>query len=272
MDKIGVFLLGCGSNLLKSATFVLKLLSMHNKGFIILLISLFLASFAQAQRPNPYNLSWKVDAPVAGASIMLHTGYLFAKKRVNLLDTAYINRLNRRDIWKIDRSAAYNWSPKAAKVSDWVMFGCMASPALLLLDKKTHPNFGKISLIGLEVFALNTGLTNLTKALVHRTRPYNYNPNTPLSQKLHGDARMSFFSGHTSVSSSMCFYTAKVFHDYNPNSQLRPYVWATAAVVPAVTGYLRWRAGKHFFTDIVTGYLIGAAVGILVPELHRRFR
>ncbi len=245
---------------------------MHNKGFFILLISLFLTGWVQAQRPNPYRLSWKVDAPIGGASIMLHTGYFFAKKRVNLLDTAYINGLNRADIWKIDRSAAYNWSPKAAKVSDFMMFACMATPALLLLDKKTQPDFGKISIIGLQVFALNTGLTNLTKALVHRTRPYNYNPNVPMSCKIQGDARMSFFSGHSSVSSSMCFYTAKVFHDYNLNSNLRPYIWATAAVLPAVTGYLRWRAGKHFLTDIVTGYLIGAAVGILVPELHRRFR
>ena len=40
-------------------------------------------------------------------------------------------------------------------------------------------------------------------------------------------------------------------------------------MLPAVTGYLRFKAGKHFPTDIIVGYGVGATIGYLVPELHK---
>ena len=67
----------------------------------------------------------------------------------------------------------------------------------------------------------------------------------------------------------MCFMTAKIYQDYNPGKKSVPWVWAAAAVVPAATGIMRQQAGKHFWTDVVLGYALGAAIGVLVPELHR---
>ena len=45
-------------------------------------------------------------------------------------------------------------------------------------------------------------------------------------------------------------------------------MWVAAAV-PAVVAYFRIRAGKHFLTDNLVGYAVGATVGVLVPRLHR---
>jgi membrane-associated phospholipid phosphatase len=248
-----------------------------SKSFFVALLAFavfFSAQKSVAQTPyaSPYSLSWKLDAPMAGVSIGLHTSYLLLKRKLQPLTEAQILALRREDVWAFDRSPTYNWSRPAAHVSDGLMFFAMASPALLLLDGNIRRDAGKISVMGLQVFALNTGITNLTKILVQRTRPFVYNPDAPMDYKTRADARLAFFSGHTSVASSMSFFTAKVFHDYNPNSRARPYIWASAALVPAVTGYLRWRAGKHFITDILVGYAVGAVVGILVPELHRRIR
>ena len=36
-----------------------------------------------------------------------------------------------------------------------------------------------------------------------------------------------------------------------------------------VVAYFRIRAGKHFLTDNLVGYAVGATVGVLVPRLHR---
>jgi membrane-associated phospholipid phosphatase len=33
---------------------------------------------------------------------------------------------------------------------------------------------------------------------------------------------------------------------------------------------LRVEAGKHFRTDVLTGAVVGSAVGLLIPYLHRR--
>jgi len=34
-------------------------------------------------------------------------------------------------------------------------------------------------------------------------------------------------------------------------------------------GYLRYKSGKHFPTDILTGALIGSAIGYFIPFIHR---
>ena len=41
-------------------------------------------------------------------------------------------------------------------------------------------------------------------------------------------------------------------------------------MIPAITGYLRVKAGKHYPTDTIAGYLLGATAGILIPQLHKK--
>jgi membrane-associated phospholipid phosphatase len=77
--------------------------------------------------------------------------------------------------------------------------------------------------------------------------------------------RLSFVSGHTANTGAPSFFAATVLHDLNPDSPSRPYFWAGAAVVPQATAYARYRAGKHFLTNIAAGYALGAAPGILIP-------
>ena len=43
-----------------------------------------------------------------------------------------------------------------------------------------------------------------------------------------------------------------------------------AALVPAAVAYNRIEAGKHFLTDNLVGYAVGATMGILVPQLHKK--
>ena len=97
-----------------------------------------------------------------------------------------------------------------------------------------------------------------------------YNPDVDLHYKTERDARFSFISGHTSITAALCFTTAKVFSDYSDNPTHQALVWTGAALVPLITGYLRFEAGKHFPSDIIAGYLVGATIGYLVPWLHNR--
>jgi membrane-associated phospholipid phosphatase len=81
----------------------------------------------------------------------------------------------------------------------------------------------------------------------------------------------SFFSGHTSQTAAASFFFAKVITDYHPTLKrgLKIGLWAFAITIPALNGTLRVLAGKHFPTDVMTGYVAGAATGWLVPQLHR---
>ena len=64
---------------------------------------------------------------------------------------------------------------------------------------------------------------------------------------------------------------AKVISDYHPELGRKKWlVFAAAIIPPAIVGWYRIRALKHFPTDVLLGYLVGAAVGILVPELHKQ--
>jgi len=48
----------------------------------------------------------------------------------------------------------------------------------------------------------------------------------------------------------------------------RGLVLGLSLAAASATGYLRVRAGKHYWSDVVVGALVGGAVGLLVPLLH----
>ena len=119
-----------------------------------------------------------------------------------------------------------------------------------------------------EALLLDLAVTEAFKESIHRKRPLLYDPAIPISTKYKRDNFLSFFSGHTSTVATMSFCFAAVFAQYNPNSKAKPAIWALCAVLPAATGALRYAAGKHYFTDIITGYVVGALIGVGVPYLH----
>ena len=108
-------------------------------------------------------------------------------------------------------------------------------------------------------------------AWVDRVRPFVYNDGEPITKKTETGTKNSFYSGHTATSACATFFMAKVYTDHHPELGGRKYLYYGLAVVPpAITGYLRYRAAKHFPTDIITGGVMGAVTGILVPQLHKR--
>ncbi len=218
---------------------------------------------------NTYNLSYATDIPIGAIAIGTNIPPLFLKKNKPVLTEPQIQELNANHIWKLDRFVTKQWNTKAAISSDVFMIGSMVLPSLLLINKQVRSEAGVITLMYAETWLLNAGITNLTKELFKRKRPFVYNPNAPLSKKMKADATSSFFSGHTSFAASSSFFMAKVYADTNPNSRYKPYVWSAAATIPLTTAILRIIAGKHFPTDVFVGYIIGATTGILVPHLHR---
>ena len=83
------------------------------------------------------------------------------------------------------------------------------------------------------------------------------------------DLGLSFFSGHAAGVAAIgatATYLAFVRSPYTP----RP--WITLGVATALTAFVsyeRVRAGQHFPTDVIAGSMAGAAIGVLVPHLHR---
>ena len=180
-----------------------------------------------------------------------------------------ITELDKASIRPFDRGAIGNYSSSADKISDIMLFTCVALPVTTYITQNGKIEGRAIPVLVYEAYTINGGVTSTMKALFKRYRPYTYNSTLTVQQRVTGSARESFPSGHVSNTAVASFLTAKVLTDLYPDSKLKPLIWGTAAVIPAVTGYLRYKAGKHFPTDIIAGYAIGASIGWLIPELHK---
>ena len=124
-----------------------------------------------------------------------------------------------------------------------------------------------------ETISLTEVFTDVTKIAVRRPRPIDYlncsnkPPNTPGCTGT--DLELSFFSGHASTVASIGATATYLAFVRDPNTA-RP--WITLGAATALTSFVsyeRVRSGNHFPTDVVVGSMAGAAIGILVPHLHR---
>ena len=234
----------------------------------ILLVLVIAKVPVHAQVSFPYQLDGTKEGIIFGTSISLLTFAELKYKKIQPLSFEQLSQLNRNDVWAIDRPATFNRSLMAKKWSDGLLYSSLAPP-LSVVFSGPKDGIGRSSVLLLETLLVNTALTDFTKVLVRRKRPYLYNEFTEAKKKLSKKSRMSFFSGHTSTVTAMYFLSAKLFEDYNPDSRYRSTVWTTAILIPATTGLLRVKAGKHYFTDVLTGFLVGGAIGYLIPEIHK---
>ncbi len=226
------------------------------------------------QNESPYSSDFHTELPfiVAGAGAM--TFGLLMRSTGNTLpyNENELDQLDRMDVNSFDRPATYNWDIEAQKMSDVLRTGVIILPLIFLTNHHTRSDFGSLIVMGLEVSAITYGITMGIKHTFNRTRPLAYNDNVPLDERTNLNARLSYFSGHTSFTAAISFYFAKVMNDYHPNMKTgyKIAIWSFSAAIPLVTGYLRMKGGRHFTTDAISGYVFGAFVGWLVPELHKK--
>lgn len=169
----------------------------------------------------------------------------------------------------LDRVASRQWSLPAHRTSN-ALLGISAGAAFVVAIANQR---GEQPLLPAAIMAesslLCMGLTNTVKELVRRPRPYLYNPAVPASMHRAREDELSFWSGHVANTAAITFSCASMVQRSDASSDLKTATWLGAAVAPAAMGYLRVRAGRHFPTDVLTGYAVGALLGIVVPYFHR---
>ena len=221
----------------------------------------------------PYRLNFKNELPfIISSGLILGTGFLVAELNNTKPFTALeLNTLDVMTINSLDRKAVDNYSPQDARTSDYIRTGVTILPILLLSEHHTKSDITALLVMSTEVMAITFGVTNTVKNVVNRARPLVYNLEAPLDERTGKRSRRSFFSGHTSHTAAAAFFVAKVITDYHPNMNKgsKAALWAVSSSIPALTAYLRVTAGKHFPTDVMTGYAAGAFIGWLIPHLHK---
>lgn len=256
-----------------------KFVPMKKQLILIATVLLFITnSFAQSE--SPYEWDWTRDGIWTGAALGGTVGGFLLVQNKGDIDPAEFERIQNDlngeldDINFLDRWAAGKHDEDASKISDIPFAISFAAPFAMLLDDEINDHTGLYLGMYLESLATTAAMYTITAGLVNRSRPYVYDDSgdTGINRRKSGNGQRSFYSGHVAATATATFYMAKVYSDFNPDASPggKALIWAGAATLPATVGYFRIQAGQHFLTDIALGYVLGAATGIIVPELHKK--
>ena len=155
---------------------------------------------------------------------------------------------------------------RAGSLSDLGLAATLALPSAFLVAAG-QPAQGREFWLTVESGAITAALLQVVKHRVNRPRPYAHYCEPDCGDDLgKRDAQVSFFSGHTALAVSFAVSAGTI-------ASMRSYphagwVLGGGLTMAATTGYLRIAADRHYFTDVLTGALVGAAVGWAVPHLH----
>ena len=222
-------------------------------------------------RSDVYQLSLQKDIPLASVALGLTLTHLLMNKDQSI-SLESVMGLNPEHVNEFDEPAIGKFSTKADKASDIFLYTSMSAPALLFIDPKIRKDWKEVTLIGGETYLIGFGLVALTKNLVHRPRPLAYNTSLSVEDRAEYGSTNSFVSGHTAATAMATFMMASIIIDYHPDTKWKPLIWTMASGIPLTTGMLRYKAGKHYFTDIAAGYAIGAITGYFVPHIHQKIK
>jgi membrane-associated phospholipid phosphatase len=200
------------------------------------------------------------DAVIAGVSLL----GAFALSRIHTRPRGNWSR----QLLSIDDSLEDDFSPRAARVSDVLLVTAIVAP--LIPELHQGSGSGERVLIYGETLGVNLLLNAAVKVVVRRPRPYLYNPDPEVRRWGEGqrDARQSFYSGHASTSFAAAVAGGLLTSLATDDATARAFAWGSGFALAGATATLRTRAGKHFYSDVLAGALIGSATGAIIPLLH----
>ncbi|AQG79329.1 phosphatase PAP2 family protein [Spirosoma montaniterrae] len=229
----------------------------------------YFSFFISVQAQSPYALKTGRELAIFGAGAATGITALVLEKQVTPLTVAQINSLNRNDIPAFDRPATYRFSHTYDRLSDVTWASGVAGLGLLTLGTKPmRQDWKTVGVMYIETVLLANGVQRSVKNIVQRTRPFAYNPDAPLAEKLDREARQSFPSGHATNAFATAVFTSEVFRHYFPQSKWKPVVWVGSLGLATTTAVLRYTGGQHYPTDLLAGATIGSLLGWGIPKLH----
>jgi membrane-associated phospholipid phosphatase len=218
----------------------------------------------QGAAPDGPQVRWALDGGITGAAV---------------LGTALLSRVPvdtsmrwRTQLLPWDRELEGRTSASAAKTSDTLLVVDLVVPLGLLLGQTGMAEaYGQRALLYGETLAVTLFANVATKYLVARPRPYVYSDDVRVqdyAQRQGKDSHLSFYSGHSSLSFAASVAGAYLFAQNTTDKAARAAVWGFELALAGATASLRTRAGKHFYSDVLVGAAVGAAIGYGVPRLH----
>ena len=206
---------------------------------------------------------WRIDGAIT-------VGALAVTALAPLLSVDTTRAFDSEPFW-FDNRVRDNFSATAAKASDVGVALSVAMPVAAFLGQGWDAQTQRTLLVHGESLALTLALNNVVKHAVGRPRPYVYNRDPDVlayALREETDSHLSFYSGHAALAFASAVSGAYLFAGSSDDVAARTTIWSTGLFLAGATANLRVRAGKHFYSDVITGAVVGATTGWLVPYLH----
>ena len=200
---------------------------------------------------------------LAGTGIALP--YLFVEDGALACGTCDPN-----DIPSFDRWASGSYGADANALSDSALAFSLGVPVASLSAQLPGQDTRREALVLAQSFSATFFATQIIKVATQRARPFTYSSTLKegAPSRSSRDARMSFPSGHTSMAFAGLVTTAALRTSHGPMIEKATW-YGCAMALGGLTGALRIAAGKHYWTDVAAGAVLGTGIGLLVPWLHQ---
>ncbi|MCA9521153.1 MAG: phosphatase PAP2 family protein [Myxococcales bacterium] len=238
---------------------------------LLLFAPLALAQPLWADTRSPFEIDLAIDLPITLGAGGLGLAAELIKKDLKAPDRTY----DRMSVNRFDRPVTYYFSAGSQIASDVLVYTTLALPVVLdLIDVAVskpgagYRGFGKAVMVMAETVMVALLPNQMVKFAVRRPRPYLFNPKVSAETKAGIDGQFSFFSQHTALAFAIATAYGYIFTKRHPTSPWRYVVWAGTMSLATSTSLLRVFAGRHYWSDVITGAAVGACIGFLVPYLH----
>lgn len=238
------------------------------KHFLILSL-LFAIVSKSSTAQSPYTLSPATDLPIIGFGVITVSYAAFLHKNHPILTQQQISAIDTTLLAFLDLPTIHYNDKKADRLSSIMLGLSFASFALPVFDASMRDDYFTYFAINCESLINAAGAYGSFKNTVNRPRPYMCTPGDTSCLRFSKGATSSFPSGHVTMTACNTFYMAKIINDNSNSVALKIGAWSTGAIYPAIVGYLRVKSGKHYPTDVIAAYFIGAAAGILIADVHQ---
>ncbi len=245
------------------------------KFFLCLVLPSVMAWATLAEAAPHYDVSWSRDMPMTFLSAYVA---FFGEYRYTQMEKPESG--DYRDVSDLlpwDRPVVGRYSESADRAGKWAAVLGVAPLALVGYSYGVGDASGRdaagFSLMFVQALALQSGINLMTRSLEFWPRPYIYaedGAGLRKAKSARAEAYGSFFSGHASAAFTVAVFTGEWFSEFYPQSPYRGAVWAMALSAAGLEGVLRVAAGKHFWTDVVAGALVGTGVSLAVIQVHKR--
>ena len=213
-----------------------------------------------------YELDPRIDLPILAAQLVVAGGWMLGPQ---LAPPYCAPQCDRTQLPFVDRFAAGWYSKDWVRVADIaVATQIVLAGSTLLIDEGIGPALNDAVIVA-QAIAGSLALSVLSNTGTRRPRPHVYGDESPLEDRMSGQAALSFFSGHTATTFAAAVSTFETLRRRYPGRAVNYVVLGVGLGVGGLVGSARLAGGQHFLTDVIAGALVGSALGLLVPALHK---